>query len=74
MLNLLKDPNKDQLSGIANLCFDLSKASFIVVLLPTEKSSDGILQLIMSKLITIFIALAFTYAALVLLKLKENVK
>jgi hypothetical protein len=74
MLNLLKDPNKDQLSGIANLCFDLSKASFIVVLLPTQNSSDGILQLIMSKLITIFIALAFTYAALVLLKLKENVK
>lgn len=74
MHKVLNDPNKDQLSGLADLCFDLSKAAFVIILLPADSTSKGIYELIMSKLVTVFIALAFTYAALLLLRAKEDVK
>lgn len=74
MILISDELNRDQLSGLANLCFDLSKVTFAFVLVPPENVSGNIFQLITSKLYVVLIALAFTYAALVLLKLKEIVK
>lgn len=74
MLNALNNPNKDQLTGLANLCFDLCKVTFAFVLIPPENVTSNIFQLITSKLYVVIVGLAFMYTALILLKLKGEIR
>lgn len=71
---MIKELNKDQLDGLAKLCFDLAKASFVLILLVVQKLSENPIDAIMKISIGLLAGLAFTYAALVLLKLKEKAK
>lgn len=69
---LLGELNKDQLNGLANLCFDLAKGAFGLALLPTpfiiKEPINGILRMFLA----IFVGIVFTYSAIILLKLKER--
>jgi len=62
--------NKDQLNGLAKLCFDLAKGSFI--LSTTSPISSTPADALLSGAKSLLLGLAFTYAALILLKLKEQ--
>lgn len=64
--------NNDQLSGLADLCFDLAKGAFGFVLLPAFTLTDAPILSFMKIIIAIFSGLAFTYIALVLLKAKKE--
>lgn len=68
------DLNKDQLSGLASLSFDLAKVAFIVMLFPAQNPLDSLVMEIVSKMLAGIIGLAFTYLALLSLKLKEEAK
>ena len=72
MPNVFSELNRDQLDGLAQLCFDLAKGSFAIILFPTTTYSHNPM-LALVKMFAAFIAgLAFTYTALLLLKLKDN--
>lgn len=71
---MLKELNKDQLDGLAKLCFDLAKGAFLLVFAPYSEITKEPLVATLKMFIGLIGGLAFTYVALVLLKLKENVK
>lgn len=71
---MIEELNKDQLDGLSKLCFDLAKGSFALILLPVQKLHDNPLNEITKMAIGLLIGLAFTSAALILLKLKEKIK
>lgn len=70
-LNLFQELDDEQLDGLARLCFDLAKVSFVIALFPTSDIFVEPLISIMKIVIPLFTGLAFTYAALLLLKLKK---
>jgi hypothetical protein len=72
--SIIGDLNKDQLDGLATLAFDLAKVAFAFMLLPAENPLGNFFLEIVSKMLTAIIGLAFTYLALVFLKLKEIIK
>lgn len=71
---MIKELNKDQLDGLAKLCFDLAKAAFILIITPFNEFTKDPLTAIIKMLISLIGGLAFTIVALVLLKVKERVK
>jgi hypothetical protein len=73
MILIFDELNKEQLSGLANLCFDLAKISFASIFIPAENFTKDVYILVGSKIALTFIGLAFTRSALILLKLKENI-
>ncbi len=74
-MNLFSTPfNKDQLNGLANLCFDLAKGAFVLALLPAPDIAANPFLRVFNILVELFIGLAFSYAALVLLRIKGQIK
>lgn len=71
---LLGELNKDQLSGLAELSFSLSKVVYALAIVPIENPSDDMILHISSKIATVIMALAVTMLALLFLKMKERVK
>ncbi len=67
----IKELNNDQLNGLASLCFDLAKGSFLVALFPTVEITTKPFLSFMMMLMGLFLGLVFTYIALLLLRLKE---
>ena len=63
--------NKEQLDGLAKLCFDLAKGGFALAVLAPATSSS--LATFISGLRGLLIGLALTYLALILLRLKEQI-
>ena len=64
--------NNDQLDGLAKLCFDLSKGSFLVALFPTPNIPNNPIAQVTNIIVALTAGVAFIYSALVLLKLKER--
>lgn len=62
--------NSDQYMGLANLCFDMAKAALIGAILSPIVSETNTLML--NAIRGVFIGVASTYAALILLKLKSE--
>lgn len=63
--------NKEQLSGLANLCFDLAKGAFAVGLFPAASINSSNFLVIASNIVVgITVGVAFVYAALVILQIK----
>lgn len=71
---MIEELNRDQLDGLSKLCFDLAKGAFALILLPVQKLPENPLNEMLKIAIGVFIGLAFTCVALILLKLKEKVK
>ena len=70
----MRDLNKDQLDGLAKLCFDLAKVVLGVSFVPSTTLYENF-QLSLIRIIAgLLIGLAFIYLALVILKLKERIK
>lgn len=63
--------NKDQLDGLAGLCFDLAKGSLAISVLSPLGSSNILVAL--NGVRGVVIGIVFTYIALVLLRAKEKV-
>lgn len=72
MPNVFSELNNDQLNGLAQLCFDLAKGSFALIIFPADKRFENPIMEIIKTFVLLITGLAFTYIALVLLKLKEN--
>ncbi|OGH18109.1 MAG: hypothetical protein A3F31_02075 [Candidatus Levybacteria bacterium RIFCSPHIGHO2_12_FULL_38_12] len=70
---MIRELNSDQLGGLAKLCFDLAKAGLLLSLLPSSTLSNNLILSILNIAVGLFIGLAFTYCALILLHLKHNV-
>lgn len=71
---LFEELNRDQLTGLSNLCFDIAKGSLGLVFLSMTNLSDNLILGIVRVMFAFLMGLAFTYAALVLLKLKGQIK
>ncbi|MBI2442275.1 MAG: hypothetical protein HYV40_00010 [Candidatus Levybacteria bacterium] len=69
---MIQELNKEQLTALSNLSFDIAKGSFATIILPViDLQTDPVLSI--ARIMTAFIAgLAFTYFGLLLLKLKEG--
>lgn len=72
MNHFLGELNDDQLDGLANLSFDLAKASLVLVFLPFSEITTNLLISVIKMLSGLFLGLVFVYLALVLLKGKER--
>lgn len=66
--------NKDQLSGLANLCFDLAKGAIIFAFFPATQIGENFWLNIGRIIIALITGIAFTYYALLLLRAKGEVK
>jgi hypothetical protein len=71
-MEIIGELNKDQLDGLAKLCFDLAKASLVIALLPATSIPSNPIFALVKMLIGLVWGLAFTYLALVILKAKEK--
>lgn len=60
--------NEDQLDGLADLSFGLAKASFVFFVIPATRKS------ILEMAIVLIAGFAFIYVALLLLKLKKQLR
>lgn len=71
---MIKKLNKDQLDGLAKLCFDLAKGAFALSILPvTNVTSDPLTEI--GKILSgLFLGIALTYLGLIFLKRKEKAK
>lgn len=67
----LRPLNKDQLEGLAKLCFDLAKGGFAFAFFPSVIIPDMLLKVV-SMVTGLLIGLAFTYIALLLLQYKRS--
>ncbi|OGM30053.1 hypothetical protein A2630_02350 [Candidatus Woesebacteria bacterium RIFCSPHIGHO2_01_FULL_44_10] len=65
--------NKEQLDGLAKFNFDLARSAFIVAVLPAPAIPEDKLAPL-KMLVGLFWGLAFTYLALLVLKIKERIK
>ena len=72
MNSMVSKLNNDQLSGLANLCFDIAKAAFVLALLPTQTDSANLILLITKITAGLLMGLVFTISALVLLKSRKR--
>lgn len=72
MNHFLSELNSDQLDGLAKLCFELSKGSFLLALFPTANLLNNPVAQVINIAAGIITGLAFIYSALVILKLKER--
>ena len=68
MPNVFSELNRDQLDGLAQLCFDLAKGVFALILLPVSTIFQNPVLSLIKMFFALAAGLAFTYAALVLLK------
>lgn len=64
--------NSNQTIGLANLCFDLAKAAFVIVFFPTANIFGDFITTLLKMLTGLVIGLAFTYLALLILESKEK--
>lgn len=71
---LFDDLNKDQLDGVAELCFSLAKGAFVLIIYPSEKRFEEPVIEIIKIFMLLTTGLAFTSLALILLKAKEKIK
>lgn len=74
MTLLLRDLNRDQLDGLAKLCFDLAKGAFGLTILAGIDITANLLIGMLKIIVSLFIGIALTYCALVILKVKENIQ
>lgn len=72
MNGLIGELNNDQLDGLANLCFDLAKGAFFLVLFPAAEIINNRGIVFLRTTIALLLGLVFTYIALVLLKAKAR--
>lgn len=72
MKSFFSELSNDQLTALANLCFDLAKGSFAFAFLPATEGISSNPQLILKILLSTLIGLAFTDRGLLLLKMKER--
>lgn len=69
---IFKEFKKDQLDGLAKLCFDLAKGAFLIAFFPTPQSMSNPFIALLNIFIGLLIGLAFTYCALLLLERKNT--
>lgn len=69
---ILENFNRDQLNGLAKLCFDLAKGAFLIALFPAPNLQENYILASLKVILGLVVGLAFTYIALVLLKSKEQ--
>jgi hypothetical protein len=74
MPSIFSELNDDQLDGLAKLCFDLAKGVFAFILLPVATYFQDPLLSLFKMFFALVAGLAFTYVALLILKLKEYVE
>ncbi len=70
-MKLFQELNKDQLQGLANLCFDLAKAEFVLMIVPAFESNIEVAGLIIRATVALISGLAFTAIGVLLLKDKK---
>lgn len=69
-MKIIQELNNDQLNGLANLCFDLARAAFILAILPAPEIPDNPVAGLLKILLGLLWGLVCTYVALVLLGMK----
>lgn len=72
-MQVFKELNNNQLQGLANLCFDLSKGSLLLALFPASEAFDNLGMVLLKTIMALLLGLVFTYMALVLLKTKRSI-
>ncbi|MBI3290023.1 hypothetical protein HYZ78_01370 [Candidatus Microgenomates bacterium] len=70
MIATLGNLNDEQIKGLANLFFDITKASFVLTILPAPNIPENPLLNLFKMLIGLIWGLALTYTALLLLNSK----
>lgn len=71
---MLYELNKDQLDGLAKLCFDLAKGAFALSILPVATLTNNPFIEIGKILLGLFWGIALTCLGLIFLKRKEKAK
>lgn len=74
MLKFVFPLNKDQYDNLAKLCFDMSKGTFFLTITPAVSFPVNPVVIFTKILFGLATGLVFIYCALVLLKMKEQVR
>lgn len=69
-----RELNKEQLTALSNILFDVAKGSFALAVFPVAIPDLTPFQLFIKSLLAIMGGVAFTYVGLVILSLKARIK